>query len=378
MWIETRTRKKGTIYKAHIKKVDGTTGEEFKLTKSFPKRSDATAWARHIESDLERGRYNDTRQVDSEQLSEYIALYISHITPADGEPPSKIGWQQEVARLNAWSRHAFAKRAISKIGVPDLLDYIKKRRSSKSRRSKGDEIKLVSDATIRQELMALSNVYRFAAEHCGLAITNPVKLLPKSARPAPSRHIDVRITKSDWERLKPLLEARRNPIYVLAAELAIETALRQGELLRLCRADVHLGKPAHIIARDNVQSGGRIVENSRAVPLSSRAAALVRQLLKSIPPDQQELFASVSADGLSRAFREDCASAGILDSHGEPATFHSTRHEAISRMAARIPINILQKITGHKTMSQLQRYYNPTVADLAQHFLRKKRVNSTR
>lgn len=371
MWIEERERKKGKVFKAHVKKVDESSGQEIKLTKSFPKRSEAAAWARHIESDLERGKYNDTRQIDSEQLSEYIALYISHITPADGAQPTKVGWQQEVARLNAWSRHALSKRAISKVGVHDLLDYIKKRRNTKSRRSKEDRIKLVSDATIRQELNALSNVFRFAADHCGLAIVNPVKSLPKGSRPAPSRHIDVRITPASWKLLQPLLAARRNTIYVLAAELAIETALRQGELLRLERADVHLKAPAHIIACDHVQSGGRIIENSRAVPLSPRAAALLRQLLKAIPADQQKLFAAVSADGLSRAFREDCASAGILDSHGEPATFHSTRHEAITRMAARIPINILQKITGHKTMSQLQRYYNPTVSDLA-HFFNKK------
>jgi hypothetical protein len=29
----------------------------------------------------------------------------------------------------------------------------------------------------------------------------------------------------------------------------------------------------------------------------------------------------------------------------------------------------LQKITGHKTMSQLQRYYNPTIHDLSDAFL---------
>lgn len=371
MWIETRERKKGTIYKAHIKRVDGNTGEEIKLSKSFVRRADAIAWAKHTESDIERGRHHDTRQIDSEQLSEYIDLYISHITPADGAQPTKVGWQQEVARLNAWTRHALSKRAISKVGVHDLLDYIKKRRNTKSRRSKEDRIKLVSDATIRQELAALSNVYRYAIEHCGLAVPNPVRALPKGSRPSPSRHIDVRVTHDAWKRLQPLLKARRNPLYCIAAELAIETALRQGELLRLTRSDVHLTAPAHIVARDHVQSGGRILENSRAVPLSPHAVALVRQLLKSLSPDQQELFASVSADGLSRAFREDCASAGILDSHGEPATFHSTRHEGITRMAARIPINVLQKITGHKTMSQLQRYYNPTIDDLALFFKKK-------
>ena len=51
-------------------------------------------------------------------------------------------------------------------------------------------------------------------------------------------------------------------------------------------------------------------------------------------------------------------------------TFHDTRHEAISRMVknAKLPVEVLAKITGHKTISILiNTYYNPDIEELAEH-----------
>ncbi|MDO7344517.1 site-specific integrase, partial [Acinetobacter baumannii] len=49
-------------------------------------------------------------------------------------------------------------------------------------------------------------------------------------------------------------------------------------------------------------------------------------------------------------------------------TFHDTRHEAITRFVHdyRLPVEILAKITGHKTISVLvNTYYNPTASEIA-------------
>ena len=51
-------------------------------------------------------------------------------------------------------------------------------------------------------------------------------------------------------------------------------------------------------------------------------------------------------------------------------TFHDTRHEAISRLVktAKLPVEVLAKITGHKTISILiNTYYNPDIEELADH-----------
>ena len=51
--------------------------------------------------------------------------------------------------------------------------------------------------------------------------------------------------------------------------------------------------------------------------------------------------------------------------------FHDSRHEAITRMVKvrKLPVEVLAKITGHKTISMLvNTYYNPDAQDLVEMF----------
>ena len=51
--------------------------------------------------------------------------------------------------------------------------------------------------------------------------------------------------------------------------------------------------------------------------------------------------------------------------------FHDTRHEAITRMVRnrKLPVEVLAKITGHKTINILiNTYYNPNAQDLVEMF----------
>lgn len=51
--------------------------------------------------------------------------------------------------------------------------------------------------------------------------------------------------------------------------------------------------------------------------------------------------------------------------------FHDSRHEAIIRMVKvrKLPVEVLAKITGHKTIGILiNTYYNPDVQDLVEMF----------
>ncbi|MFH3721443.1 tyrosine-type recombinase/integrase, partial [Acinetobacter baumannii] len=51
--------------------------------------------------------------------------------------------------------------------------------------------------------------------------------------------------------------------------------------------------------------------------------------------------------------------------------FHDTRHEAITRMVRerKLPVEVLAKITGHKTIGILiNTYYNPNAQDLVEMF----------
>ena len=52
--------------------------------------------------------------------------------------------------------------------------------------------------------------------------------------------------------------------------------------------------------------------------------------------------------------------AGMDDLH-----FHDLRHEATSRLAEKLALHELMKVTGHKDTRMLARYYHPRAEDLA-------------
>jgi integrase len=96
----------------------------------------------------------------------------------------------------------------------------------------------------------------------------------------------------------------------------------------------------------------------RDVPLSKRAL----ELLALLPAAEagRPIFA-MSAASLDALFRKARERAGI-----DGATFHDTRHLAITRLAKKFP-NVLDlaRMTGHKDLRKLQIYYNETAEAMA-------------
>jgi integrase len=45
--------------------------------------------------------------------------------------------------------------------------------------------------------------------------------------------------------------------------------------------------------------------------------------------------------------------------------FHDLRHEGTSRLADKLAMHELMKVTGHKSSRMLSRYYHPKASDLA-------------
>lgn len=137
--------------------------------------------------------------------------------------------------------------------------------------------------------------------------------------------------------------------YVAAAfALALETAMRQGELLRLVREDVDVG---YRIALVRESKNGE----ARNVPLSKAAVAILAVL-----PDDGRLFrvSSRTADTLFRRARD---AAGLRHIH-----FHDSRREATTRLAAKLDALTLAKVTGHRDLKVLlATYYAPRMTDVA-------------
>ena len=127
--------------------------------------------------------------------------------------------------------------------------------------------------------------------------------------------------------------------------------MRRGELLQLRWEYVDLQrKVAHLPMTKNGES--------RDVPLSKAAVSLLEKLPRSI---DGRVFAT-SADALKKSFARACERANIQNLH-----FHDLRHEATSRLATKVPnVILLARITGHKDLKMLNRYYHVSPEALAE------------
>ena len=151
-------------------------------------------------------------------------------------------------------------------------------------------------------------------------------------------------------------------------ELAVETAMRQGELLSLTWANVDLERRVAFLPE--TKNG-----TSRYVPLSSRAVALLAGSPRSINGQVFPVTTNAVRNGfvaaVSRARRmyvRACLAQGFAadPSMFTDLRFHDLRHEATSRLFER-GLNPMQvaAITGHKTLQMLKRYTHLRAEDLA-------------
>jgi integrase len=138
----------------------------------------------------------------------------------------------------------------------------------------------------------------------------------------------------------------RKPFLVPVVKLALETAMRQGEIVRLERARIDLKNS--VLVLPDTKNG-----SPRAVPLSNVAKAVIAKYLADIPdaPDGK-LFTGVTGEAVKLSFQRAMVRAKL-----DNFRFHDLRHEATSRLHEKglNPIEVMS-VTGHKSIQSMQRY----------------------
>ena len=92
------------------------------------------------------------------------------------------------------------------------------------------------------------------------------------------------------------------------------------------------------------------------MPLSGAA----RKLVKRLDDVTGDLLFDLDRDSCSTIFSKAAKKAGV-----ENLTFHDTRHEATTRLAQKLPVLDLARVTGHRDLKQLMTYYNKDAKELA-------------
>lgn len=154
--------------------------------------------------------------------------------------------------------------------------------------------------------------------------------------PRNGKEISV-VIKSRRKHLKPLII------------LALDTAMRRGELIKLRWSDIDLENRLIGILAFNTKTA-----KARNVGMTERVYKELSELWNKSPKDLDELVFGIT-DSVKRSFSSACNDAGIDDFH-----FHDLRHTAITRMiqAGLSPMEVM-KVSGHTQMTTFARYVNP-------------------
>jgi integrase len=249
----------------------------------------------------------------------------------------KEAWRTQVEHL---------RRELGKYSIPALTAIVVAQYRDK-------RLKSVGSSTVKKELDMLSKILTIASKEFGIVLPNgnPVANVRKP-KDAPSR--TRRLVGKEEELLIKECTASRNQWLLPAVQLAIETAMRQGEILSLEKRNIdYKRKLALLLDPGKIKNG-----EARAVPLTSKAIAILKEL-----PKTKEIVAfPVQRITLFHAFSAACKRAKIKD-----LTFHDLRHEAISRLAERGDLSVLElsAISGHKTLQMLKRYTHLQAETLA-------------
>lgn len=307
------------------------------VSKTWNTRKEAEAWARLVESEIDRGVFVSRGEVERTTLHDLIERYRVEVLPSKrGKhfgPALKVLDEQ----LGKYSLAALSPKLVAEF---------------RDRRTKAG----LSASTVRKEINLLSKLIDLGGKEWGLPLpANPCAMV---SRPPPGGARDRRLEDDELERII----AASEPHVALLVRFAIETAGRLGELLALRWQDVDTTKRVALV-RGIDGRGTKNDDAFRAVPLSSEAVSVLDEL-KKLPRgiDGRVFYWWKASDSFNKTWRRVCVRAGV-----DGLRFHDLRHEATSRLFERGVFDSMEvaSITGHKTLQMLKRYTHLRAEDLA-------------
>lgn len=316
-------RKRGDKWQAQVRRQGASP-----VARSFLRKSDAEAWARSIELQIDRGDLQPSKMpTPGMSVGDLLMRYMNEVVP------SKRGHIRETVAIRVMLKNKLAGIRLAELTSARLAAY----RDERLTRLKG--------SSVNRELAILRHLFEVARRDWDVALPeNPVKKISKPRNPeARSR----RLEPGEWQALSLACRRSRNPHMVILVEFALETAMRYGELINARWMEVNLAKRTLLISQ--TKNG-----TPRVIPLSPRAMEMLQELEKSEPVADSRLF-PVTYHSAKMAWRRIQKRSGLKDFR-----FHDLRHEAISRFFEKgLNIAEVALISGHRDPRILFRYTHP-------------------
>ena len=293
------------------------------VTRTFRTKAEAIMWSKVTEIDKYNSFERDTpSQNNNETVGSLLErYYIDYL--------SKRYWfRRECSILRRFQRSDLYNIRIDDLNEGDVARY------------RDHRLKSVKPATVVRELSIGSHCLSVAQSEWGIRLTTNVFKTVRKPKVRNSR--ERRISPEEWDRLKDADRQRPTREMIHIIELAIETAMRKGELLGIRWIDVNFAQSTlHIPKSKNGYP--------RTIPLTPRALEIFRLWNKH---GNNENVISVNYFTLSSWWEELRRTASIKD-----LRWHDLRHEGISRHFEHgLSVPEVAMISGHRDYQMLRRY----------------------
>ena len=290
------------------------------ITKTFTSREAAKSWTKTTEIQMERGEFRPQSNIT---VGELIKRYARDVVPQfKGHNPAQY-------RCNT------LRRMLGQVRVAELTPAI-------LASYRDERLKTIQPNSLRREFGLLSSAINTAVIDWGIPISsNPVQF--------------VRVPKFDDRRDRRLEDGEEARLLNAAPPqfqryiiVALETAMRRSEILRIRKSQINFDKRTLLIP---VTKNGK----PRTIPLSTRAIKVLLQIFpypNVISFERDPLIFTFSLRMFRRTFDRIREELGMKD--WRP---HDMRHEATSRLFERgFSIVEVASITGHEDLKMLKRY----------------------
>lgn len=201
--------KRGSYWRAEIRR----SGYPIQ-NRTFDTKADAEAWARRIESEMDRGAFADRKEATRNTLGDLLLRYSNEVSP------HKKGGALEVLRIRKLCSDPIAALKVSALSGQSIAQY-------RDRRLAGDsKTKPVSGSTVNRELTLLGHVLTVARKEWAVHLdANPVSMI---RRPKENRARSRRLYHGEEERLLQELELSQRTAegFYEAGAVAMNTCAR--------------------------------------------------------------------------------------------------------------------------------------------------------
>ena len=282
------------------------------IAKSFVSKTDAKLWALSTESKIRRDDLGISKIIYP-KFKDLAHRYIKEVSPY------KKSFIKERYIILALLNESWSKDSINKI-TPAVISKYRDKYLTK-----------VSGSSVNRTLDVLSTIFTTCKKEWGYPIENPILSIrrPKKAEPR-----DRRFNEGELNKL--IKGNKTSPLLRDIIQIALETAMRQGEILRVQREHI----------RDNTLFIPIAKTKSRTIPLTLKAISLL---------NNTELPFNITGDALSKQFKKLCSYYGIEDAH-----FHDLRKQSLTNFMLDKKLSVAETmmIAGHSDPRMLLRTYN--------------------